>query len=492
MTNTVSRLVPIVLLEEQSGRATSGGETYFRPSSRHGSNFGTSFRRSLGYQRTDTTISMDSLFRPLRRHVNVTPHVSSTSDASAASMSPGIVGEDPQPCPPVLLVTQWYGGNGVGLVVEGIAHALCDLGVTVVVLQLAPDGWLPHSRRGRKGELIVSVCLRPISSSQSRSRRCAAQLRGLLAKSVVVRLVRRFDLKVAHFHYALPEYVIAHRICVQSGLQCLLTFHGSDVAVNMAEPRAREATALLLKNCRAVTAVSDALRQDVIALFPESAPFTYTVHNAVPEDILAEALHAAAVCRDIDVLFVGYLAPHKGADVLIRAIACVAKNVSPLSVVIVGDGPDAPKLARMVDELGIHRSVRFVGWTSRAELAPLYLRSRVLSVPSRREGFGLVVVEGQVCGAAVVASAVGGIPEIITDGRTGLMVSPDDPHALAAALTRLLQDEPARLAIAEAARTNALRKFSPTAMASHYWDVYRTVAGAMPEGSMVDVHHGQA
>jgi len=72
------------------------------------------------------------------------------------------------------------------------------------------------------------------------------------------------------------------------------------------------------------------------------------------------------------------------------------------------------------------------------------------------------------------------------------MVSPDDPHALAAALTRLLQDEPARLAIAEAARTNALRKFSPTAMASHYWDVYRTVAGAMPEGSMVDVHHGQA
>ncbi|MES2357834.1 MAG: glycosyltransferase family 4 protein [Gemmatimonadota bacterium] len=435
---------------------------------------------------------MDSLFRPLRRHLNVTPHVSSASDGRAASMSPDIVSQDSQSCPPVLLVTPWYGGNGVGLVVEGIAHALCDLGVTVAVFQLAPDGWLPHSRRGRKGELIVSVCLRPMSSSQSRSRRFAAQLRGLLAKSVVVRLVRRFGLKVAHFHYALPEYVMVHRICVQSGLQCLLTFHGSDVVVNMAEPRAREATALLLKSCRAVTAVSDALRRDVIALFPDSAPFTYTVHNAVPEDILAEALHATAGSRDIDVLFVGYLAPHKGADVLIQAIACVAKSVSPLRVVIAGDGPDAPKLARMVDELGIHRSVSFVGWKSRAELAPLYLRSRVLSVPSRREGFGLVVVEGQVCGAAVVASAVGGIPEIITDGRTGLMVSPDDSHALAAALTRLLQDEPARLAIAEAARTNALRKFSPTAMASRYCDVYRTASGARPEGYMVDVQHGEA
>jgi len=260
----------------------------------------------------------------------------------------------------------------------------------------------------------------------------------------------------------------------------------------MAEPQAREATALLLKNCRAVTAVSDALRRDVIALFPDSASFTYTVHNAVPEDILAEALGATAVSRDIDVLFVGYLAPHKGADVLIRAIGCVAKNVSPLRVVIAGDGPDAPRLARMVDELGIHHSVSFVGWKSRAELAPLYLRSRVLSVPSRREGFGLVVVEGQVCGAAVVASAVGGIPEIITDGRTGLMVSPDDSNALAAALTRLLQDEPARLAIAEAARVNALHAFSPTAMASRYCAVYRTAAGARPEGYMVDVQHGEA
>lgn len=435
---------------------------------------------------------MDSLFRPLRRHLNVTPHGSSTSDGSAASSLPGVVSEDCPSCPPVLLVTPWYGGNGVGLVVEGIAHALCDLGVTVAVLQLAPDGWLPHSRRGRKGELIVSVCLRPMSSSQSRSRRVAAQLRGLLAKSVVARLVRRFGLKVAHFHYALPEYVMVHRICVQSGLQCLVTFHGSDVVVNMAEPLAREATALLLKKCRAVTAVSGALRRDVIALFPDSAPFTYTVHNAVPEDILAEALHAPAVSRDIDVLFVGYLAPHKGADVLIRAIACVAKNVSPICVVIAGDGPEAPKLARMVDELGIHRSVSFVGWKSRAELAPLYLRSRVLSVPSRREGFGLVVVEGQACGAAVVASAVGGIPEIITDGRTGLMVSPDDSHALAAALSRLLQDEPARLAIAQAARTNVLHTFSPTAMASRYCDVYRTTAGVRPKGYVVDAQHGEA
>src|SRR6185312_7675203 len=112
---------------------------------------------------------MDSLFRPLRRHLNVTQRAARASDGSAASVSPGLVREDPHSCPPVLLVTPWYGGNGVGLVVEGIAHALCDLGVTVAVLQLAPDGWLPHSRRGRKGELIVSVCVRTMSSSQSRS-----------------------------------------------------------------------------------------------------------------------------------------------------------------------------------------------------------------------------------------------------------------------------------------------------------------------------------
>lgn len=422
--------------------------------------------------------SMDALIRPWHRHLKRTQHAPTMLNSRLTGVMPLAAGDDCASCPPTLLVTPWYGGNGVGLVVEALAQELCGLGATCVVLKPVPDGWLPRLHRGSRGELIVSICMRPISTTQSRARRGAAWMRGLMAKLIVVCLARRFGLRVANFHYSIAENALLHRICLKAGLRCVATFHGSDLVVSMAEPRARETAARVLNGCSAITAVSAALKRDVVARFPEFAHFTYTVHNAVPIDFHAQAKDGGLGVRDIDVLFVGYLAPHKGADVLIRAIALVVEKVSPLRAVIVGGGPEAPKLERLAKELGVDRSVSFVGWKSREELALLYSGSRILSVPSRREPFGLVVVEGQVWGAAVVASAVGGIPEIIADGKTGFLVPPDDPEVLAATIIRLLQDEAVRTSIAEAARCNALEEFSPTAMALHYCEVYRRVDGA--------------
>lgn len=381
-------------------------------------------------------------------------------------------------CPPVLLVTPWYGRNGVGLVVEGIAQSVRKLGGTCVVLQIAGDGWIPRLRRGSEGELIVSVCVRKVAAGSTAPRRLAAKLRRVVANSVLQYFVRRFGIEVAHFHYDMAQYSLLHNMCRHLGLQCVATFHGSDLVVNMADMPAREATAIRLGDCRVVTTVSHALQEILVDLFPDIASRSRTVHNAIPSDFIGSGVAPPGVGRDIDVLFVGDLIPRKGVDVLVHAVKRIHGFIPSLHVVIAGDGSQRKSLTDLVERLELHEVVNFVGRKNRLEVLALYGRARVLAVPSRAEPFGLVVVEGQASGAVVVASAVGGIPEIIVDHQTGFMVKPDDAEALSGAIVRVLSDESGRLSVAVAARDSVLEAFSPARMALNYCDVYLTATAS--------------
>jgi L-malate glycosyltransferase len=380
---------------------------------------------------------------------------------------------DQLPCPPVLLITPWYGRNGVGLVVEGIARSLRAMHATTVVMQIVGDGWFPAFRRGSDGELIVVLCMRgPLPGSTPRYR-FAEAVRGMIAGLTVRYLVRRHGLKIAHFHYSMHAYEALQRSCAAAGLRSVTTFHGSDLVVNMRDERLRGATDATLRACRAVTTVSSALRQTLVELFPDVTPIAHTVHNAIPADVMRLAPSVSFEERDVDVLFVGELLAHKGVDVLIRSVARVHAAVASLRVLIAGDGPEREKLTRMVDELGLAGVVSFVGRQGRAEVVTLYQRARIVAVPSRAEAFGLVIVEAQTCGAVVVASAVGGIPEIITDCETGVLVAPEDDQALSAAVLRLLTSDATRESIATKARAHVLDAFSTARMAASYCNIYK-------------------
>lgn len=384
-------------------------------------------------------------------------------------------------CPPVMLITPWYGRNGVGLVVEGIAQSVRKLGGTCVVLQVTGDGWVPRLRRGTEGELVVSICVRTVTADSTAARRLAAKLRRVVANSVLRYLVRRLGIEVAHFHYDMAQYSLLHRMCRQAGLQCVATFHGSDLVVNMADNGTREATAIRLEDSQVITTVSHALQKILVDLFPDIASRSRTVHNAIPRDFMGSRSTPPAADRDIDVLFVGDLIPRKGVDVLVRAVKQVREIIPSLGVVITGDGSQRQSLTELAEQLGLLNVVNFVGRKNRLEVLSLYRRARVLAVPSRAEPFGLVVVEGQASGAVVVASAVGGIPEIIVDQQTGFMVEPDDAEALCAAIVRVLSDEPRRMAVAVAAREYVMEAFSPTRMALNYRDVYSTATASISQ-----------
>jgi glycosyltransferase involved in cell wall biosynthesis len=151
-------------------------------------------------------------------------------------------------------------------------------------------------------------------------------------------------------------------------------------------------------------------------------------------------------------LFVGALEPNKSVDVLLEAWRDVVEHVPGARLTLVGSGSQRDALQRRVELASLEGSVRFTGTVSRQEVRDLLDASRLLVLPSRSEGMGRVILEAFARGRPVVATRVGGIPELVEDGITGRLVPPEDPQALAKALVEMLQDVNPAAAMGRAAR----------------------------------------
>lgn len=173
-------------------------------------------------------------------------------------------------------------------------------------------------------------------------------------------------------------------------------------------------------------------------------------------------------------LFVGRLQPWKGVEYAIRALALLPGA----ALLIAGDGGDRPRLEALAAELRLAGRVRFLGAVPREELPRYYSSVDLLLATSfASETFGIGPVEAQACGLPVVAARFGGFPEVVDEGRTGLLVPPQDPEALAAAVAGLLAD-PARLEAMRQAAPAWAAQFSWGAVASRMEDAYRAALGA--------------
>jgi glycosyltransferase involved in cell wall biosynthesis len=193
-----------------------------------------------------------------------------------------------------------------------------------------------------------------------------------------------------------------------------------------------------------------------------------TIYNGVPE-VDGEPLPPAFPSPLIGA--VGRFSREKGMDVLLRALALLPR----VSAVLVGDGPQRPALEALARELGVADRIAITGWTTqaRAHVASV----DVLAVPSRFEGFPLVIPEGMLAGIPTVASDVGSVAEAVADGETGLLVPPEDHEALAGALRTLLADAERRRAMGARAREIARARFTAPVMATAFEALYAEVAG---------------
>jgi glycosyltransferase involved in cell wall biosynthesis len=211
----------------------------------------------------------------------------------------------------------------------------------------------------------------------------------------------------------------------------------------------------------AVVATSQAVAELVIA--PR-------VHVAYP----GVTIRSAAAGREpLLIGAAGRLEPIKGYDVLLEAFAAVLAEYPGARLELAGEGAARADLERQVGRLAIGHAVRFLGWI---ELAPVMARWSVFVQPSREEGLGVAALEAMANGLPVIASAVGGLPELVQNGVTGLLIPPDAAPALAEAIAALLHD-PARARAYGDAGQRAAAGFSDRRFADEIAAVYRALAG---------------
>jgi len=224
-----------------------------------------------------------------------------------------------------------------------------------------------------------------------------------------------------------------------------------------------------LKGAHRVVTVCKPFANDLAKLGVRKDRITI-LHNAVkpfaapPTEEVERTWRKLGIADDEAVILaVGRLSQEKGHADLIRAAAILSglPGVPRFRVVVVGDGPEREPLLHLASKLGVQQRIKLAGF--QRDMAPYYAMATVLAVPSHSEGSPNVVLEGMAAGLPIVANQVGGVPEILEQDATGLMVMPRNPDAMAKAILRVLTDDELRERIAATARECANTDYTPPA-----------------------------
>lgn len=284
--------------------------------------------------------------------------------------------------------------------------------------------------------------------------------------------------RFVHVHDLYPSGAAARRLCAHAGMPYVLTVHGLDLYSNLEHPRWRSEIQAAAAAAQVIICVSSALARDCVAelgVDPSRVlvvPNTYDVSrfSYVPREP-----HGGPV----RLVSVGRLSPEKGHDLLVRAVAELVSGGMDVELAIVGDGPERSRLEQLAETLGVRASIRFEGTVLGDELGAHLARADLFVLPSRSEGFGVVLIEALATGLPVVATRSGG-PEDIVTAEDGVLVARDDASALARGIAEAVGRLPGfdRPRIAE----RAARRYSPQAVGEQLVAVYRAVVTGSPVG----------
>ena len=301
---------------------------------------------------------------------------------------------------------------------------------------------------------------------------------GMALTSKIVEISRRAPLDVVHAHYALPHAVAANlardilRADGDPAPRIVTTLHGTDITLIGSDPSFLPLTRFTIATSDAVTAPSlwlaDATRR-ALAIPPGIA--IHVVPNFVDVDRFTPAPTGGGPPRDRPVIVhVSNFRPVKRVDDVIAVFARLRAS-RPARLRLVGDGPERPRIEADVAARGLTADVDFLG--ERGDLPDILRDADLFLLPSETESFGLAALEAMACGIPVVASAVGGLIEVVADGEAGFLRPVGDVPALTDAAERLLSDEALRRAMGAAARRTAETRYRIDPAIDRYLDIYR-------------------
>lgn len=313
----------------------------------------------------------------------------------------------------------------------------------------------------------------------------AVLTRGAIVRRVTAE-IRSHDASVVHVQCVSINGWYARHAARRLELPLVVTLQGElTMDASRVYERSRVLPALLrdlLREADAVTACSAATLAEAqewsgIDLGGRGS----VVYNGVSLDDFD--VHPAASPTGRPYVFaIGRLVPQKGFDVLVRAFASAAREGFPYDLVLAGDGSERASLQALAGDLGVRERVAFLGATSRGDVPALFGGSEFFVLPSLHEPMGIVNLEAMAARRAVVATRVGGVPELVGDGENGLLVPPGDAERLSAALVRLSGDRALAGRLGEAGRARAER-LDWSAIAREYDEVYRRAAEHLREQS---------
>ncbi|MBI3784966.1 MAG: glycosyltransferase family 4 protein [Deltaproteobacteria bacterium] len=214
-----------------------------------------------------------------------------------------------------------------------------------------------------------------------------------------------------------------------------------------------------------VTMCSESCWREAVGRYPFISGKSSVVRNALERRFPTPSRLSFDPPR---LLYVGRLSHEKGVDIAIAALPAVLERAPDARLQVAGDGPLRTVLRDLAKKFGLADRVEFFGFVSNHEVRRLLSEASIVAVPSRSEGFSLVALEAAQAGRPVVASRLGGLPEVVVDGATGLLVPPESPPALAAAILKLIADP----AGAQVMAANACRRADETFQWSEYVDAY--------------------
>lgn len=343
----------------------------------------------------------------------------------------------------ILIVTSKYLPSVGGL--ETAVHALnrqlraCGHDTLIVTNR--------HSRRLPQVEEIDGTTVRRFFFTSGLPRLSPVQLLKYPARLAAApaayaglkRAIHEFRPDVINLHFV--GHPTAYLLAALRGLDIplVVSLHGEDVETDLVcSPVRRRVFASAVSRAACVTSNSQYLLDLAVRHCPGIRAKGAVVGNGC-DPLPAPTL---SVPGERTVLSAGRLVKKKGIDILLRAFAAIAPENARLRLIIAGDGPEMSALQSLALSLGISDAVDFEGSVGRQALSDLMARAAVFCLPSRKEPFGIVLLEALSFGLPVVATAVGGVPEVLEGGKLGYLVPPDDPGAMAEAIRKALAQGP--------------------------------------------------
>jgi len=285
-----------------------------------------------------------------------------------------------------------------------------------------------------------------------------------------LRIVREQKIDLIHAHWWIPSGLVGYFISILTGRDLIVTCHGTDVALIQKKRVLQPLAKLVLRKAKAITVVSSFLKNvlvEKIGLSNENIsvipmPFEFPNLSFPPKERKGGE----------SILCVARFIPQKRLEVLIDAVSQLRQDME-VKLTILGDGPERENLQKYISKSGLGKIVEMPGFIVRDELPNYYRECDLFVLPSVNEGFGLTLAEAMLNRRPVIGADSGGIPDLIEEGRTGLLFPEGDSGKLAEAMKRILKDDRFAKRIAENGYQYVRRNLSSKRIGERMLTVYR-------------------